>query len=193
MPRAQREQLILEIAGDVFARDGYHAASMDEISRQAGVSKPMLYAYFGSKEGLYVAYIDCTGQQLVERLQRTFAGPGQASVHLRVSEFLEFVEHHRNGWKILFSEASSSRPVAEEVAQLRRRITSAVTGLVREGVGADAVLEGQAASAVAHAIVGAGESLANWWLERPEVDRERLADWYVAAIYGTVAAVTRAG
>ncbi len=58
MPRAEREQLILDVAGQRFASDGYHAASMDEIAAAAGVSKPMLYAYFGSKEGLYVAYID---------------------------------------------------------------------------------------------------------------------------------------
>ena len=57
MPRAEREQRMLDAAGRAFARDGYHAASMDEIARAAGISKPMLYNYFGSKEGLYVAYV----------------------------------------------------------------------------------------------------------------------------------------
>jgi AcrR family transcriptional regulator len=51
MPRAEREQVILEVAGAIFARGDYHSAAMDEIAEQAGVSKPMLYAYFGSKEG----------------------------------------------------------------------------------------------------------------------------------------------
>src|SRR5947209_2487106 len=68
MPRAARERLILDVAGQVFARAGYHSASMDEIAELAGVSKPMLYAYFGSKEGLYVAYIDRTGRELLDRM-----------------------------------------------------------------------------------------------------------------------------
>src|SRR5579871_1040504 len=72
MPRAQRERLILDVADQVFARDGYHSASMDEIARRSGVSKPMLYSYFGSKEGLYVACIDRNGQELVARLQQAF-------------------------------------------------------------------------------------------------------------------------
>ena len=68
MPRSLREELILEVAGQVFAEGGYERASMDRIADQAGVSKPMLYAYFGSKEGLYVAYIERTGGELVQRL-----------------------------------------------------------------------------------------------------------------------------
>jgi TetR/AcrR family transcriptional regulator len=55
MPRERREQLILDVAGQVFARIGYESAPMDEIADRAGVSKPMLYTYFGSKEGLYLA------------------------------------------------------------------------------------------------------------------------------------------
>ena len=68
MPRERREQQILDVAGAIFARAGYHSASMDEIADAAGVSKPMLYAYFSSKEGLYLAYIKRAGGQLLERL-----------------------------------------------------------------------------------------------------------------------------
>src|SRR5205823_9229599 len=68
MPRPARERLILNVAGQVFAGVGYHSASMDEIAERAGVSKPMLYAYFGSKEGLYVAYVNRTGRELLARL-----------------------------------------------------------------------------------------------------------------------------
>ena len=68
MPRERREQEILDVAGAMFARAGYHSASMDEIAESAGVSKPMLYAYFGSKEGLYLAYIRRAGGELLERL-----------------------------------------------------------------------------------------------------------------------------
>jgi hypothetical protein len=45
-----------------------------------------------------------------------------------------------------------------------------------------------AADAIAHAIVGAGESLANWWLKHPEVRRERVADWYLQVVQSAVGA-----
>ncbi|MGI8624769.1 MAG: helix-turn-helix domain-containing protein, partial [Solirubrobacteraceae bacterium] len=48
VPRAVREEQMLRVAGEVFAERGFHPASMDEIAGRADISKPMLYAYFGS-------------------------------------------------------------------------------------------------------------------------------------------------
>ena len=56
---------MLAVAGEVFAERGFHAASMDEIAERADISKPMLYAYFGSKEGLYSAYMERVGGELL--------------------------------------------------------------------------------------------------------------------------------
>jgi AcrR family transcriptional regulator len=194
MPRAQREQLILEVAGQVFARAGYHPASMDEIAQRAEVSKPMLYTYFGSKEGLYVAYIHRTGRELLDRLDAAVGmGPPPApplvALRLRIAEFLAFVEEHRDGWKVLFGEASSNRPVAAEVADLRRRIARAVRRMVETSLPVPSGLPATGVDGVAHAIVGAGESLANWWLEHPEVSREDVVDLYVTVVQGAVPAV----
>lgn len=199
MPRAQREQLILDVAGVVFAREGYHSASMDEIAALADVSKPMLYAYFGSKEGLYVAYIDRTGRELVTRLESAAASDLRPAERLRprIVEFLSFVDEHRDGWRVLFQAVSSSRPLADEVAVLRERIAFAVRRMieraVRESSDAGSALSAPASDALAHAIVGAGESLANWWLEHPEISREQVADWYVDLVHATVAGAVRRG
>jgi AcrR family transcriptional regulator len=190
MPRAARERLILDVAGQVFARGGYHAASMDEIAELAGVSKPMLYAYFGSKEGLYVAYIDVTGKELLERLTR--AGSGDDTpvelLRKRISEFLSFVEDYRDGWKVLFSEVIASRPLEDEVARLRRQIAEEVRRWVEGAMSPRSGSLGAASDAIAHAIVGAGESLANWWLEHPDTPRAQVTDWYVGIVQGAVPA-----
>src|SRR5204862_679616 len=53
LPRSVREQQMLDAAVAVFSAAGYHAASMDEISGRAGISKPMVYAYLGTKEELF--------------------------------------------------------------------------------------------------------------------------------------------
>src|SRR5579884_687753 len=141
MPRAERERLILDVAGSVFAHSGYHAASMDEIAELAGVSKPMLYAYFGSKEGLYVAYIDRTGRELLDRLLAAAKREDPPAVRLRarVAEFLAFVEQYRDGWRVLFSEVTASRPLADEVAQLRGQIARAVQRMLEDPIASEAV------------------------------------------------------
>ena len=186
MPREHREQLILDVAGRVFARAGYHSASMDEIAELAGVSKPMVYAYFDSKEGLYQAYIERAGSELLDRL--IHASPPDdrpASVlRARITEFLAFVEEHGDGWKVLFGEVGSTRPFAEQVAGLRERIAQTTRRMIGD---ASPGFAAPADDAIAHALVGAGESLANWWLDHPEVGREQVVDWYLAVVQAVLA------
>jgi AcrR family transcriptional regulator len=176
----------------VFAADGYERASMDRIAELAGVSKPMLYAYFGSKEGLYVAYIELTGRELVQRLisagQRDTAPIER--LQARIAEFLGFVEEHRDGWTVLFHEVNANRPLVELVADLRLQVVSEVRRMLETGASSWTGLEPPASDGVAHAIVGAGESLANWWLEHPEVARGEVTEWFVGL---ALAAITSAG
>jgi AcrR family transcriptional regulator len=187
MPRERREQLILDVAGGVFAREGYHPASMDEIADLAGVSKPMVYAYFGSKEGLYLAYIDRAGGDLLDRLLS--AAPPRASseaaLRARITEFLAFVEEHGDGWKVLFGEVASTRPFAERVAVVRGRIVDAIRVMIED---AELQFPPPAPDAIAHALVGAGESLANWWLAHPEISREQVGIWYFAVVQAVIGA-----
>ena len=194
MPRSAREQLILRVAGQVFAEGGYERASMDRIAGLAGVSKPMLYAYFGSKEGLYVAYIERTGGELVQRLVNADRTDG-ATGRLRavINEFLTFVNEHSDGWTVLFRELNTRRPLAEQVAQLRAQVVDEVRRMLEaEGEATWAGLKPPASEGVAEAIVGAGEALANWWLKKPEVAREDVADWYVGLARAAISTAVHA-
>jgi AcrR family transcriptional regulator len=193
MPRAEREALILDVAGQVFARGGYHAASMEEIAQLAGVSKPMLYAYFASKEGLYLAYVHLTGRELVDRLQAAAQreDPIRTRLVSRINEFLAFVEEHRDGWIVLFREQAASTPLAEELRDLRRQVAYAVRRMIESSLPSGVALTPHAADGIANATVGAGEALANWWLVNPEVPREEVARWYVGLVEAAVMAAAQ--
>lgn len=196
VPRSVREPLILSVAGQVFADDGYERASMDRIADLAEVSKPMLYAYFGSKEGLYVAYIERNGHELVQRLVSADRSDASQTVRLRVliDEFLGFVEERRDGWTVLFHEVNASRPLVELVTQLRGQLAAEIAGMLEAGTSSWAGLDAPASDGVAHAIVGAGESLANWWLEHPAVPRDQVAEWFVGLARAAIASAgPRAG
>ena len=210
MPRAEREAQILDVAGVAFGRGDYHSASMDEIAELAGVSKPMLYAYFGSKEGLYVAYIARTGRELRDRLLRAglaaAGADGEERIRRPVVEFLAFVQELKEGWRVLFREVASE-PVAVEVAELREQIAQGIQRLLEgapnedasspgrdpEPGGAPALVPGGALDGIAHAIVGAGEALANWWLEHPDVPLSEVADWFTRLVEAAVGSAAAAG
>jgi AcrR family transcriptional regulator len=164
VPRAEREESMLEAAGAAFAARGFHAASMDAIAEDAGISKPMLYSYFGSKEGLYVAYLERSGRALLDGMRRAAPPDGPLDERLRagILAFLTYADEHRSGWKVLYTEASKGGPLAAELTGLRSRIAQMLGGLFES-------------EPFAHAFVGAGESLTNWWLEHPDVPKDEVA------------------
>jgi AcrR family transcriptional regulator len=177
---------MLEVAGRSFAARGFHAASMDEIASQAGISKPMLYQYFGSKEGLYVAYVRQQGSALLAGMRDAARRDAPPAERLRQGTlaFLGYVDEHRAGWALLYREAASQGgPLAEEIAGLRERIAAIVHSLFVTAAGDEA---SGTSAALAHAFVGAGESVANWWLQHPEVPREHVAELLVRLTRGVL-------
>src|SRR5436305_10275094 len=120
MPRAQREDEMLEAAGQAFATHGFHEASMDAIAEAAGISKPMLYNYFGSKQGLYVAYVERSGGLLIQRMREAAPPDAPAAERLRagVLAFLTYAQEHSAGWAILHRETiAQGGPLATEVSE----------------------------------------------------------------------------
>src|SRR5437870_1429168 len=166
MPRAQREDEMLEAAGQAFAIHGFHEASMDAIAEAAGISKPMLYNYFGSKQGLYVAYVERSGRALMTSMREADSRSAPAAQRLQagILAFLTYAEEHSAGWTILHRESlAQGGPLAAELSDLRERVARMLTALFND-------------EAFAHAFAGAGESLASWWLAHPGQPKEQIAN-----------------
>lgn len=180
VPREVREPEILRAAGEVFAAEGYHGASMDDIAARADVSKPLLYNYFGSKQSLYISYIEQAGTGLLADIRAATDDdrPADERLWAGIRAFFRFVDEHRAGWVVLYAEASSQGgPFAAEVAHLRERIAGTVASLLDQAVAQAGCgsWSAEEAESLAHAFVGAGESLANWWLEHGDVPAEHVA------------------
>ena len=147
VPRAEREQQMLEVAEAVFAERGYQATSMDEIASRVGVTKPMLYEYFGSKDGLLAACLARSRQQLHDKTLAAVAAGGEPrEVMLRaVRAFFEFVDDHAAAWAVLQSEAMlNAGPGAAGIEEIRRQQSDYTQALLGSMPGAAA---GQAAGA----------------------------------------------
>ncbi|HEV7845379.1 MAG TPA: TetR/AcrR family transcriptional regulator [Thermoleophilaceae bacterium] len=79
MPREVRERQLVELAEGLFAERGFAKASMDELARRAGVTKPVIYELFGSKEGLFRACLEGLALRLAEQIAEAARGADEAS------------------------------------------------------------------------------------------------------------------
>lgn len=177
MPRAQREQQMLEVAESVFAERGFAAASMDEIAERVGVSKPMLYEYFNSKEGLLLACVAQARAELREVTERAVAGRTNARDALRsgLRAFFVFARERRQGWSLLRHElALIGTSASDALEATRRQQTDLIAKLMSEyfDTGADHLL----LQAAAELVVGASERLAIWCEQHDEVTPEMATD-----------------
>jgi len=173
LPRAVREQQMLDAAVRVFSRNGYHAASMDEIAEVAGISKPMVYAYLGTKDALFLACL----RREVTRLMEAVAGalpagaPPDDQLWAGLRAFFDFVGAHRDGWSVLYRRARSQQPFASEVVAMRARIVDIIAELLsRAARGSGLWARPEDLLASAYALVGAAESLADWLADNADED-----------------------
>ena len=78
VPRRVRERQLVELAEELFAERGYQGASMEELARRAGVTKPIVYELFGNKDGLFRACLQRSADQLAELVAATRYGPSRS-------------------------------------------------------------------------------------------------------------------
>jgi AcrR family transcriptional regulator len=174
---------MLDAAERAFSAGGFHGASMDAIAREAGISKPMLYNYFGSKEGLYVAFLNRAGQDLARRLLEadTEGDPLEKRLAAGVGAFFGYVDEHRDGWRVLREELGrQGEPLGGQMADLRGLIATLVADLLADERPPASPEERDRLAAFGYAFIGAGQSLADWWLDHPDVPLEHLTAVLVA-------------
>jgi AcrR family transcriptional regulator len=180
LPREAREQQIMDCAIQVFARRGYSAASVDEIAALAGVSKPLVYLYLESKENLFLACARREEKRLVEAFQgaATEVATSELRLWAGINAFFTFVAGHGDSWAVLHRQAPGlGEAISTELVRVRTSILDEVLTLVRGGIAMSpgaARLGDTDADFVAHALVGAADSLTDWMQRHPEESPERV-------------------
>ncbi|MFB7332688.1 TetR/AcrR family transcriptional regulator [Streptomyces adustus] len=133
MPRAVREQQMLDAAVRIFGQRGYMAASMDEIAEVAGVSKPLVYLYLNSKEDLFTACIRREAAALTEAVQSGVRPGLDADRQLwdGLRAFFTHTAQHPDAWSVLHLQARThGERFAAEVTAMREEIVAFVTRLI---------------------------------------------------------------
>jgi AcrR family transcriptional regulator len=132
-----REHLV-EVAVELFAGRGHSATSVREIVGGAGVSKPVLYYHFGSKEGLYLEILRRLERTLAETVAHRDAGGGSARERIRRLALDIYDAFSENSAAVRFLNAVFWGPPQGtpefDFESLHRPITAAFSGLVEEGI-----------------------------------------------------------
>ena len=186
VPRELRRQQLVELGEELFAERGFTKASMDELARRAGVTKPVIYELFGSKDGLFEACVEGLALRLAGSIAEAARGADDAGrgsgpptaadpeARLRAGglAFLRFAADNRVAYELLYEGRFSGAAV-----RVRRRQAALILELMRE-IAPDGV-DPRELEVAAHAVNSAYEGVAHWRWDHPEVDVEQLADWTV--------------
>ena len=156
--RAQREQQILDAALAVFSERGFQNASMDAVAERVGVTKPVLYTHFGSKDGLLLACIARARAELLEVTTTAAASADRPEEMLRrgTFAFFDYLERREPAWKLLYEESTVAGEALEGIRAQQTDFIAAL--LAAQAPGADP----QRLAGWAQVIVGACERLAVW-------------------------------
>lgn len=186
LARADRERQVLAVAHRQFASRGYAEVTMEDIAHEVGVTKPLIYAYFGNKERLYEACMAPAGEALISAILAEVAKAERPSdaLSLGVRAFFAFVDDDRDAWRVLFDETlPSGGAIAERAGEYRDRLVSLVQATLLELLPTELRARGAVqVEALSVSLMAAAEALARWWLRTESMSAARAADLLIAAV-----------
>jgi AcrR family transcriptional regulator len=188
---SERLPLIEQAATRLFAQRGFASTTVEEIAQAAGVTKPMLYRHFESKQELCMALLErCRAELIAAPLARFTPGAADAQTQLAsmVEAWLEYIELHPDAARLLFTPITGDPEVERLQQELYARQRTTQIALLREFV---PELEETEAEPLGEAIRAALTAVALWWLEHPESPREVPARALLRMTHGTVMALKR--
>jgi AcrR family transcriptional regulator len=193
MPRAQREAQILRIAEQVFAERGFQATTMEDIAERVGVTKPLIYEYFGSKEGLLSACITSARTQLRVATEAAWQqvgadAPIEVVFRAGVGAFFEFIDEHVTAFVLIQQEGAVASQASPLIESIREQQSAATMATFRKAPALAAVPD-QLLEGYVEVIIGACERVAVWRTRRPEVSADDATEIVVSSVWGGLSAL----
>ncbi|WP_104108356.1 TetR/AcrR family transcriptional regulator [Nocardioides sp. 616] len=174
MPRPEREAQILDAALAEFGERGYYQVSVAAIARRAAISKPLVHAYFGTKDALYVRCVEALTETLLDVITPVVeaAEPGMPMALETLQTIFTTMRERPTDWMVLYDENLPRDSSVHQVAAAGRdRMTDlgavGVRAALRHHAGA-AEVDPVDASMMNHVWQSVVTSLMTWWIEHPD-------------------------
>jgi AcrR family transcriptional regulator len=172
MTGSQRRQQLLDVAKELLAERGFDATSVEEIAHRAAVSKPVVYAHFGGKEGIYAVVVDREMRRVLDRIESALAVDAHPrSLLERAAEaFLGYVEECQDGFRVLVRDSPGAGTFSSLLGDIASRVEP-ILAVHFEHYGYDPKL----AAVYAQALVGMVGLTGQWWLDVRAPSRDEVA------------------
>ena len=175
MTGSQRRQQLLDVARALLAEKGFEATSVEEIAHRAAVSKPVVYAHFGGKEGIYAVVVDREMRRVLDLIESALAEPGHPKrlIERAAQAFLAYVDEYPDGFRILVRDspvASSTGTFSSLLGDIASQVEH-LLGVHFEHYRYDPKL----AAVYAQALVGMVALTGQWWLDARTPSRDEVA------------------
>ncbi len=168
----RRKEKILKAAFKVFSSKGFHKATMDDIAREAGVSKGTCYQYFKGKEAIFIATIDMTLERLLSEAEKAASGTTDPIERLGLKG-LTFITRYADLQMMtmgLFTEIlGGNKRLKRKAKQVHERVAEFLSEEIEKGI-REGKLRRVDSNSVAHGLIGIAEAAGNRYLFEDNFD-----------------------
>jgi AcrR family transcriptional regulator len=175
MTGLQRRTQLIGIGRGLFALRGLDGTTIEEIAASAGVSKPVVYGHFGSKEGLYAQVVECEFHILLAAINDALAEDAKPRILVERAAvaLLTYIEDRTDGFRVLMRDAPTSHPegaYSTLLSQVAARVEQILEDeLARRGFSpADGAMYAQM-------LVGMVATTGRWWQDSRTPDKHEVA------------------
>jgi AcrR family transcriptional regulator len=170
LPATQRRETIERAAERLFARHGYAGTRIEDIVAAAGVTKPVLYRHFDSKQALHRALLEHHRDALAADALDPYLADGALEQRLpaMLHAWFSYVERHPDACRMLLRDTGDEQ-TRELYRDLHERQRAADAAILRENL--PHLTEEQIAP-LAAVVRSSLAGLGLWWLDHPDVERE---------------------
>ena len=174
-----RRELIEQAATEVFAERGYQGASMEEIAKRSGVSTPVLYDHFNSKQDLHRRLLERHFAELRQVWRENLLSdePQERRIARAFDAWFAYVQTHPYARRMLFRDTTGEPGVQEMHNEVAAQSRAAVIPLLTQEPGTANILDfagEEALDMVWEVLRGVLQGLALWWYEHQQVPRSQV-------------------
>jgi AcrR family transcriptional regulator len=184
----QRRETIEDAATALFAERGYQGASIDEIARRSGVTPPVLYDHFASKQDLYRGLLERHFAELRQVWSENFVGddPPARRVARSLDAWFAYIETHPFAGRMLFRDTTGDPKLEAMHQEVAASSRTAIMGLFADQPEVEKLIGPEVEEGLEMAWIvmrGVLQGLAMWWYDHPEVPRERVVATAMNALW----------
>lgn len=177
MPLDERRAQLLELGMTLFAERPYEEVAVDDIASAAGVSKGLLYHYFGGKRDFYLACVQETAQNLLAAVDPSKEPPGPQRIIKALRAYFTFVGNRPRAYLALLSGGMG---VDDAVVAVVNTTRAAIIDQILLAIGQEEPRP--LFRLAARTWIGSVETACQDWIAHRDVEQEVMVDLLVASL-----------